>query len=70
MGNQNGVDEVQMSFVVHLWLKDPASREWRGRVTHDGSEYHAFDDEQRLLDFIRERLRAADVLLPARRSQA
>jgi hypothetical protein len=65
------LQERQMSFFLHLWLEGDDSSAWRGRVNDGmGGPSKAFEDEQTLLNFIRERLLSEYVVLPKRRGEA
>ena len=56
-----------MSFFIHLWLEGEEAPAWRGRVNDGiGGHSRAFEDEQALLSFIRERLLKEYVMLPKR----
>lgn len=70
MRNPRRVQEDEVSFVVHLWLERGERTIWRGRVTEsNGAHSNAFEDEDSLLGFIRNRLREfSDVTLPEKRS--
>jgi hypothetical protein len=62
------LQERQLSFFIHLWLESGDIPSWRGRVKDgNGDRSGAFEDEQTLLSFIRERLSNASVELPKRR---
>jgi hypothetical protein len=57
MGKSTRLQEHQMSFFIHLWLEGEEAPAWRGRVNDGiGGHSRAFEDEQALLSFIRERL--------------
>jgi hypothetical protein len=60
-----------VSFFIHLWREGDEIPAWRGRV-NDGEGGHsgAFEDEQALLRFIRERLLEDSISLPRRRGDA
>jgi hypothetical protein len=65
------VDERQMSFFIHLWLEAGDRPSWRGRVSDgEGGHSSAFEDEQALLGFIRQRLAQESVRLPERRRES
>jgi hypothetical protein len=62
--------ERQLSFFIHVWLEGGDRPSWRGRVNDgDGGHSSAFEDEQTLVSFIRERLSMESVELPKRRSE-
>jgi hypothetical protein len=62
------LQERQLSFFIHLWLEGGDRPAWRGRVIDgDGGHSGAFEDEQTLLSFIRDRLSSASIELPNRR---
>jgi len=67
MGKSTRLQEHQMSFFIHLWLEGEEAPAWRGRVNDGiGGHSRAFEDEQALLSFIRERLLKEYVTLPKR----
>jgi len=71
MARATHLQERQMSFFIHVWLEDGDRPAWRGRV-NDGDSGHsgAFEDEQALVNFIRERLLKESIVLPRRRGSA
>ena len=67
MGKSTRLQEHQMSFFIHLWLEGEEAPAWRGRVNDGiGGHSRAFEDEQALLSFIRERMLKEYVMLPKR----
>ena len=69
MGKDDGIHECQMSFFIHLWLECGEHPAWRGRVIDgEGGHSSAFEDEQALLAFIRDRLRNESIVLPQQRT--
>ena len=67
MGKATRLQEHQMSFFIHLWLEGEAPPAWRGRVNDgSGGRSKAFEDEQALVSFIRERLLEEYITLPRR----
>jgi len=65
MGKATRLQEHQMSFFIHLWLEGEAPPAWRGRVNDgSGGRSKAFEDEQALVNFIRERLLEEYIVLP------
>jgi hypothetical protein len=64
------LQERQLSFFIHIWLESGDHPAWRGRVNDgDGGHSGAFEDEQALLSFIRERLWNAAIELPKHRGE-
>ena len=67
MSKGTRVQEHQISFFIHLWLEGEEPTAWRGRVNDGGGGHsRAFEDEQALLSFIRERLLEEYIVLPKR----
>lgn len=72
MADESWKTGSQCQFVIRCWLETERGGKafWRGRVHQIGGDHAAFEDAQRLLDFILERLRQPDgIELPLHRDR-